>query len=211
MRRALAHALDREALARSFYSGLATVARGTLPPPSFAYAPEQVRSGYAYDPGRAEALLEEAGWRRGPDGIRVKDGLRLQFTLWTNSGSLLREALAQAIQEAWRAIGVEATPRAEEWGALLARLNESREFETFLLGFSWDADPDQSAMWSSRAFPPNGFNLGQYASAEVDALLERGLSELDPQRRTAIYAEMQDQVLDDLPRSSWFSRKSSRR
>jgi peptide/nickel transport system substrate-binding protein len=199
VRRARAHALDREALARSFYSGLATVARGTLPPPSFAYVPEQVRAGYPYDPGRSEALLEEAGWRRGADGIRAKEGLRLQFTLWTNSGSLLREALAQAIQTAWRAIGVEATPRAEEWGALLARLNESREFETFLLGFSWDADPDQSAMWSSRAFPPNGFNLGQYASAEVDALLERGLSELDLQRRTAIYAEMQDQVLDDLP------------
>lgn len=199
VRRALAHALDREALAQSLYSGLATVARGTMPPPSFAYVPGRVGAGYSYDPGRAEALLEEAGWRKGADGIRAKEGQRLQFTIWTNSGNAIREGLAKAMQGAWRAIGVEATPRVEEWGALLTRLNETREFDVFVLGFSWDADPDQSPMWSSKAFPPNGFNLGQYANPEVDALLARGLAEVDPAKRIAIYIELQDLLLDDLP------------
>ncbi|CAA9552255.1 MAG: Oligopeptide ABC transporter, periplasmic oligopeptide-binding protein OppA [uncultured Thermomicrobiales bacterium] len=199
VRRALAHALDREALARSLYSGLATVARGTLPTLSFAYAPERVTPQYAYDTKRAEALLEEAGWKRGADGIRVRDGQRLQFTIWTNAGNTIREALVASMQGQWRAIGVEATPRAEEWGALLTRINETRDFEMFLIGFSWDADPDQSQMWSSRAFPPNGFNLGQYANAEVDALLDRGLAELDRDKRTAIYAELQGHILDDAP------------
>ncbi|HEY8598031.1 MAG TPA: ABC transporter substrate-binding protein [Thermomicrobiales bacterium] len=199
VRQALAYALDREAMARAIYGGLAVVAQGTAPTLSFAYAPDQMQKVYGYDPKRAEALLEEAGWRKGSDGIRIKDGKKLQFTIWTNAGSTSRESLVTVMQEQWKAIGVDATPKTEEWSALLARVTETQEFEMFVIGFAWDVDPDQTQMWSSRSFPPNGFNLGKYANPQVDMLLDQGLTELDPAKRKAIYIELQNHLLADVP------------
>ena len=199
VRQALTAALDREEIARTIYGGLATVAAGTQPVLSFAYAPERLTVRQQYDPRRAGALLDESGWRLEPDGVRAKDGRKLQFTIWTNGDSPTRAALIAAIAAKWREIGVAATPRTEEWAALLTRITENRDFEVFVLGFAWDADPDQSSMWSSASFPPNGFNLGHYAEPQVDALLSQGLAELDRDRRRAIYLELQDQILDDAP------------
>ena len=199
VRQALTYALDREAMAQAIYGGLATVAQGTAPTLSFAYAPDQMQKPYSYDPKRAEALLEEAGWRKGADGIRAKDGKKLQFTIWTNAGSKSREALVTVMQQQWKAIGVDATPRTEEWSALLARVTETRDFEMFMIGFAWDVDPDQTQMWSSKSFPPNGFNLGKYTNPQVDTLLNQGLTELDPAKRKAIYVEMQNLLLADVP------------
>jgi len=199
VRQALTYALDRESMARAIYGGLATVAQGTAPTLSFAYAPDQLQKIYDYDPKRAEALLEEAGWRKRADGIRAKDGKKLQFTIWTNAGSKSRESLVTVMQQQWKAIGVDATPKTEEWSALLARVTESRDFEMFVIGFAWDVDPDQTQMWSSKSFPPNGFNLGKYANPQVDTLLDRGLTELDPAKRKALYVEMQNILLADVP------------
>ena len=199
VRQALTYALDREAMAQAIYGGLATVAQGTAPTLSFAYAPDQMQKTYGYDPKRAEALLEEAGWRKGADGIRAKDSRKLQFTIWTNAGSKSREALVTVMQQQWKAIGVDVTPKTEEWSALLARVTETRDFEMFMIGFAWDVDPDQSQMWSSKSFPPNGFNLGKYANPQVDTLLNQGLTELDPAKRKAIYVEMQNLLLADVP------------
>jgi peptide/nickel transport system substrate-binding protein len=69
----------------------------------------------------------------------------------------------------------------------------------FMIGFAWDADPDQTQMWSSKSFPPNGFNLGKYANPQVDTLLNQGLTELDSAKRKAIYIEMQNVLLADVP------------
>ncbi|MDP9372463.1 MAG: ABC transporter substrate-binding protein [Chloroflexota bacterium] len=198
VRQALAYALDREAMIRAIRFGIGKVAEGTMPTLSWAYAPDQIRTKYPYDPRRAEQLLEEAGWRRGGDGVRAKDGQRLAFGIWTNAGNNVRQQYITVMQQQWRQIGVDVTPRTEEWNAFLTRITETRDFEIFLVGFGWDVDPDQTSMWATESYS-GGFNMNKYSNARVDQLLTQALSELDRERRRQLYIEMQNIVMDELP------------
>ncbi len=195
VRQALAHALDREAMVKEFTDGYATVAHGTAPVPSWAYAPEQIKTRYTYDPAKASQLLDAAGWRPGPDGIRVKDGKRLAFTLWAAKGN---EDQPMKMREQWRAVGVEATVQTEEFDAFLKRLTETHDFEMIFSGFTLDIDPDQTGLWATASYP-GAFNFGRYSNRQVDDLLTRGLGEFDQEKRRQIYIEMQNLVVDELP------------
>ncbi len=198
VRQALIYAIDRDAMAQAIYNGLATVAQGTEPTLSFAYAPDQMKTKYTYDPQKATQLLDAAGWAVGGDGIRAKDGKKLQFTIWTNAGNKARESLITVMQQQWKAIGIDATPKTEDFASLVTRITETHDFEVAMLGFIWDVDPDQSAMWSTKSYE-GGFNLGKYSNPQVDKLIESGLTELDTAKRKQIYIDMQNLVLDDAP------------
>ncbi len=195
VRQALLYGLNREAMVQAILNNLGVVAQGTMPVPSYAYQPDKLKTKYGYDPRKAEQLLDEAGWKKGADGVRAKDGQRLSFTLWTNAGNTTRENYVTAMQQQWKQIGVEANPKTEEWNAFLSRLDPNHDFEIALLGFSWGVDPDQSTMFKTGG----GFNDNKYSNPEVDKLLDQGVKELDPQKRAALYLQMQDLILDDLP------------
>jgi len=102
------------------------------------------------------------------------------------------------MQQQWKAIGVDATPKTEEWAAFLTRITETKDFEVFLVGFSWGTDPDQTTMWATESFE-GGFNMGKYSNPKVDELLEKGLGELDTEKRKALYLEMQNIIMDEVP------------
>ncbi len=197
VRQALFYAIDREAVAAKIYNGLTTVAIGTQPVLSWAYQPDKITTKFAYDTKRAEALLDEAGWRKGADGIRAKDGKRLSFALWSQAGNKPREQYGLVLQEGWKAIGVEMTPKFEEFSVFLERLAKF-DFDMILSGFSWGTDPDQQTMWDSKQ-KGVGFNRYSYKNERVDMLLAEGLRTLDVERRKAIYLEVQNLVLADAP------------
>ena len=198
VRQALAYALDREAMVQAIYNGYAVIGQGTMPTLSFAYAPDQITTKYTYDSKKAEQLLDAAGWAKGADGIRAKDGKKLQFTLWTGNISKVFQQLITVMQQQWKAIGVDATPKVEEWNAFLSRITETHDFEMFLVGFTWGVDPDQTTMWASQSYT-GGFNMGKYANTQVDQFLAQGLSELDTAKRKALYIQMQNTLMDELP------------
>ncbi|MFN8512265.1 MAG: ABC transporter substrate-binding protein [Chloroflexia bacterium] len=198
VRQALVYALDRDAMVQAILLGLGTVATGTMPTLSFAYQPDKITTKYTYDPKKAEALLDGAGWVKGSDGIRAKGGKKLQFTIWTNAGNKTREQYVTVMQQQWKAIGVDATPKTEEWAAFLTRITETKDFEIFLVGFSWGTDPDQTTMWATESFE-GGFNMGKYSNTKVDDLLKQGLGELDPEKRKALYLDMQNIIADEVP------------
>jgi peptide/nickel transport system substrate-binding protein len=100
VRRALIYALDRELYARTILDGLAPVAHGPIQPISWAYTDAVVH--YGFDPQRSRALLDEAGWTPGADGIRQRNGHPLAFTLITQAGYAIRENVAQAIERQLR-------------------------------------------------------------------------------------------------------------
>src|SRR5204863_1821386 len=164
---------------------------GTMPVPSWAYAPDQITSKYTYDPKMAEQLLDQAGWTKGPDGIRAKGGQKLSFTIWTNAGNKDREQTVTVMQQQWKLIGVDATPKTEEWNAFLTRITETHDFEIFLVGFSWGVDPAPTPMWSTDSYE-GGFNMGKYSNTKVDELLSSGLSNLDRDKSTHAPVDMQN-------------------
>src|SRR5262249_15215676 len=120
VRQALIYGLDRKAMADAILFGQGVPANSIFPLVSWAYDPKDNPT-YDYDPNKAKKMLDDAGWKPGADGIREKGGKKLAFTIWTNSGNKVREAFINVLQEQWKAIGVAATPKTEDFGALVNR------------------------------------------------------------------------------------------
>lgn len=196
VRRALMLALDRESVVEDIWHGHARVAHGTLPPASSAFVESGVH--YEYDPSLAAELLVEAGWATSDDGVRIRDGIPFQFKVVANGDNPTRRALVEWMVESWEEIGVDAAVQFETWGSVRDRVTTSREFDALVLGYRWDIDPDQHAMWSSDSIP-DAFNLSSYVNREVDQLLDEALATGDQETRADLYAEVQDLVMEDLP------------
>lgn len=196
VRRALMHALDRDEMIQMIWNGQAAVAHSIIPSLSWAAAEPETR--YPFDPGRAGELLDEAGWTTGDGGVRQRDGIPLQFTLIANGDNPIRRDLAEWLVAQWREVGVDASVTFETWSNVRERITTTRDFEALLLGYRWEVDPNQHAMWSSDSIA-DGFNLGSYVNRDVDQLLTEALSTTDQQTRAQLYAEAQELVLQDLP------------
>ncbi|HLI51675.1 MAG TPA: ABC transporter substrate-binding protein, partial [Thermomicrobiaceae bacterium] len=161
VRQALLYALNRPQIVQAIDFGLSKVAIGTIPTLSWAYNPDGITLKYDYDVDTAKKLLDDAGWKPGADGIRVKNGLRLAFTVLTNSGSDVRQSYVTVFQQAWKEIGADATPKFIEWNAFLTTITSEKTFDIFFEGFSWGVDPDQTAWFACNQYP-NGLNRGKY-------------------------------------------------
>ena len=200
VRQALMYALDREAIVENIYFGYAEVAVGTIPTMSWAANAKGIKPElrYDYDVDTAKKLLDEAGWAPGADGVRAKDGQRLSFTMYGIGGNNIHIQMLQAMQEYWKVVGVEMTPQPEPFQQLVSRITETFDFETFLVGFGWDATPDQSAMWACDSYKA-GFNMVKYCNPKVDDLLKKAAAEPDQKKRIELYTEFQNALLADVP------------
>ncbi|MGI8854345.1 MAG: ABC transporter substrate-binding protein, partial [Thermomicrobiales bacterium] len=198
VRQALMYAADRKGIVDKIRNGLSTLAQGTEPVLSWAYQPDKVTVKYDYDLKKANQLLDDAGWKKGSGGIREKDGKKLSFSMYAQSGDKTTEGYMNVFQQNWQDIGVEMKPIYEEFSQFVTRLTQSFDFEAFFVGFSWGVDPDQQTMWDSKQHGP-GFNLYSYKNDKVDALLLQGIRTLDQDKRKQIYVDMQNIVLADAP------------
>jgi peptide/nickel transport system substrate-binding protein len=199
VRQALFYALDRESIVTDILLGNAEVAHGTQPVISYAYAPERITTKYAYDPEKARALLAEAGWTdTDGDGILDKDGQGFSFELIYSSGSPTIDQVVAYMQDAWRAIGVEMTPAALEFAALVDILTGDHGFDVALLGFGWDTTYIQDAMFGCDQYE-GGFNLVKYCNEQVDQLNAQAEREFDEATRRELLIEATNLVNEELP------------
>jgi peptide/nickel transport system substrate-binding protein len=199
VRKALHMALDRTAVAKAVYFGQATPADSVYSPVSWAYNPN-LSPKYKYDKAAAQKLLDDAGWVKGSDGIRSKNGVRFSFEINTNTGNKVRENLIQVMQQQWKEIGVEATPRPIAFQTLVTQLRSTHTFQVILLGIAnSDTDPDQSTLWSTKGIGSGGLNGMQYKNPEVDRLCADALTTTDRAKRKPLYYKLQNILADDLP------------
>ena len=196
VRQALQYALDRDLIAETVFDGFAVRADGTQPVLSIAYDPDRINTIYTYDPDRARALLDEAGWTEGGDGIREKDGVRLSFEMTYSEGYAPYEVQVPYMQQAWREVGIEMIPVIIPFPTLLED-DQAGNYQMSLLGFGWDPDGGQDTMFACDMVPPNGFNLQRYCSEEYDALVQPSKTELDVDKRIDILIEMSNIANDD--------------
>ena len=199
VRKAMFHALDRDSVANDILLGNAIVAVGTQPVISYAYDPNRIETKYDFDPEKSKALLAEAGWTDSDgDGIVDKDGQPFSFELLYSSGSPTVDQLIAYLQDAWRAVGIEATPRAMEFSAMTEVLTSDHNFDVALLGFSWNATFIQDAMFDCNQYE-GGFNFVKYCNEKVDALNEKATREFDDDARRELIIEATNLVNEDLP------------
>ncbi len=193
VRRALALAIDRNAIARHVLRGQARVATGLLPPAHWAYE-SHVRS-YAYRPERARRLLDRAGLRD-PDG--PGPARRATFSYKTTTRELPRR-IAEAIADQLERVGIGLSIETYEWGTFYADIR-SGSFELYSLQWVGITDPDiYRRIFHSAMTPPAGANRGRYSNRRMDRLTARGAVATDRDRRRRIYARVQRLAARDLP------------
>ena len=192
VRQALIYGLDRQKLIDVVYQGYGKVAIEPIAPISWAYNPEGVNP-YKYDKAQAEKLLDEAGWKPGPDGIRVKDGKRLELTLLA-SKKVLNDALIPIAKENWKQIGVVLKPQVVDFNALMAQ-RKSGNYDLASFSTSTLNDP-HDGVWDfySTETKESGYN-----NPQVDKLIDAGNAELDVEKRKPIYHQLYKVLADDPP------------
>ena len=199
VRQALYYALDRTAIGHALYFDQATVANTSMPPKSWAYNKDNQPT-YNYDKAKAQSMLDAAGWTASGGGTRQKNGVPFKFEMITNAGNKIRENLLVVMQQQWKDIGIDATPKYVDFNKVLVpALTNTRQFDVLMVGFSWDVDPDQSQVWHSRNAGPGGFNGMHYMNPDLDKVLDDAVATLDQAKRKQLYFKMQQILADDVP------------
>ncbi len=206
VRQAVAMGYDKDAiLATLGEGGGVRLTSSVIPTITWAYNEELTP--WPYDPGRAAALLEEAGWiDQDGNGIRechgclyAEEGTPLAWEIvYTNGVTSLWDNIAIVAQDQLSQLGMEVALSSVEWGAFLNDFLLAQKFDALVVGFGGGTIPDPSAiayniMLSKNDVPGSGFNMTSYVNEEVDQLLEDGLRVpgCSVEDRSPIYYEMQ--------------------
>jgi peptide/nickel transport system substrate-binding protein len=192
---ALRAAVDRQAMVQGLLGGKARVADSPIPSALSGY--HQAVSP-VYDLARANQLLDQDGWVRGADGIRLKNGRRLSFSLTIAVGDPLRLSLRDGLVAAWRKIGADVVARDGHSSELFSGFDqggwlEHGQFEAGL--WTWSIGPDPDGVYAidhSSQIPTaqnqgRGANFGRFQSAAIDQSLDQGRATLRIQDRVRAY------------------------
>jgi peptide/nickel transport system substrate-binding protein len=197
LRRALAMALDRVAMARNILDTFALVPVG---PNVRAFASTDPRGAQLpYDSAHAASLLDSLGWKRhGGDGVRAKGGRELSFTLILPSASINRMKLAALIQEQFRRAGVKVQLQALE-ASTQTDLERRGAFDASLGAWTMPSSVDAiRAAWTTAGIGAGGTNFGGYSNPRFDALLDSALW-ADPRIAREVFTRAYSVINDDAP------------
>jgi len=206
VRLALAYATDRNDIITKVLRGRAVPAE-TDQQPELSWARTDGVEHHFYNPNKAREILDADGWRTSPDGIRVKNGRRLEF-LFTAAGTAATlaggdGAVEVLLQREWRNVGAQADIKNFQSSVLLdpsaaGILERGRYDVAFLNSFS-AADPDDSSWYSADNRAPRGQNWMQWDNPIATAAIRDALRTVDQARRRRDYVIVQQQLTHDVP------------
>ena len=204
LRRALLHAIDRTSISERLFEGKQPVADTSVHPLDSVHV-EDVRK-YPFDPERARALLDEAGWTDIRNGIRHNAaGEPLRLEIMTTAGNRVRELVQQVIQSNLRDIGADLRIRNQPARVLFGQTIRQREF-TAMAMFAWFSSPrnvPRTTLHSSMIpTPENGWsgqNYTGYSSAVMDEAIDRVEVECGDAEQAKHWTTIQKTYAEDLP------------
>jgi peptide/nickel transport system substrate-binding protein len=211
VRRALVYATDRKQLIDDVAFGVNILGEGDQPAFSWAHDP-RLRS-VPFDPARARAMLDAAGWKTGPDGIRIKDGRRLRLEYATTTGSVLANRIAVLLQAQWRNVGVQLDIKSYASAMYFAGyasggILQTGRFDVEASSWLNGIDPDDSTLFTCAAVPSNGQNAFRFCDPQLDAQERIALGTFDQAVRKRAYARIQEILVDQVPQiTTWFQRR----
>lgn len=200
VREAISWLVDRESIAKNLYAAAKPTCNILLGVP----LGEQARNTVCgFDVQRANQLLDDAGWKRGADGIREKDGVRLKVVFGTSINAV-REKEQQIIKAAFQQAGIamdiknadasvffgqpdnpDAASRMERDIEMLTRLSSFPDMQSYLSTYITKEITQKSNGWK-------GNNYGRFSDVKYDALYDELTKELDPEKRAQLAIRMND-------------------
>jgi len=197
VRQALAYAIDRDRLLKETIPGVGLKADSPILPGTWAYNPDIPT--YDYNPSRAKALLEEAGWIDSDgDGVREQEGQQLELILLSDdapSSTLVN----QAITEDWTRIGVRTISQPVSFTGLVSDFLVPRNFSAAIVSWEFIGDPDPYPLWHSTQIAPEGQNYGGWRNRTADIAMEQARVTADKEIRRQLYYQFQEVFAQELP------------
>ena len=204
VRHALLYAIDRDALNDRLFGGKQPPADTSVSPLDKVHSDDIRR--YPFDPSKAAALLDEAGWSEIKNGVRhnaAGEPLTLEFM--TTAGNRTRELVQQVLQNQWKQIGIDARIRNEPARVYFGETLDQRKHKALAM-FAWSSSPENvpRSILHSEEIPTeangwSGQNYTAYKNPEMDDLIDRTERELDFEKRKGLWARIQQIYAEDLP------------
>lgn len=196
VRQAFAHVIDRKVILNTINYGYGAAIPGPINPNLAKWYDGDLKT-YPIDLAAAEKLLDEAGYPRRSDGVRIR--INLDYVpsgeTYPRGSEYIRQALAK--------VGVDATVRSQDFATYTKRIYTDRDFDFAFEGMSNLFDPTvgvQRLYWSKNFKPGVPFSNGSaYSNPKVDALLEAAAIEVDAKKRVDQWREIQQILVEDLP------------
>ncbi|MBP0012752.1 MAG: ABC transporter substrate-binding protein [Roseofilum sp. SBFL] len=214
-RQAVAYALDRQTMVNNIYRGLGEPQYSNIPVQSpYYFSPEEGLKIYKFNQEKAQSLLEEAGFQYNSTGQLEDDaGNLVRFTLLTNAGNKIREALGVQIKQDLSKIGIQVDFQPIAFSTLVDKLGNTLDWDAHIIGFAGGGvEPNNSAnVWSldgslhsfnqqpQPGQPPiQGWKPDPWEQKIADLYIQ-GAQELEESKRRQIYGEVQQLVKENLP------------
>ena len=209
VRRALAYAVDKQALVDKFTGGSAKIAWSDQPSYSWAYDPHVTT--YPHDVAQARRLLAQVGWIAGSDGMLRKGGRPLELQISYNSENATRRLAAVEIQANLKDAGIAAQVKSYPGNLYFATFGQggimsTAKYDLAVSGWVAGIDPDDHSLYECDQIPPVSTNYTHYCSKAMDADQRAALASYDEGPRKAAYARIQELIARDQPTDYlWFA------
>jgi peptide/nickel transport system substrate-binding protein len=194
VRQAIAYAIDRDLINERVYLNQQKVAQSLVSSTvSWAFNPDVQK--YDYDPERANRLLDEAGYPKGPDGKRFS------ISVHNYAGLPDRIKMLEVIREQLRDVGIDLKIITLEGAAVSDAVYKNQDFDSLLV-FMWtgpDPVPNLAQPLHSKQIGVQYGNAGGYKNERVDQLLDAAAQETDRKKEAQLLYELQDILARDLP------------
>jgi len=208
VRQALALATDRQTIAQQLFGQEGDATPNTLTIPT-SYASKNTK--IVYDLARANQLLDEAGYQRGPDGVRSKNGVRLQVVFQTSVNSL-RQKEQEIVKASWEKIGVATTLKSIDAGVFFSSspgntdtyshfyadiemyTTQMDPFPNSYMGRFYSGDPAKDVCQKENDWA--GLNFTRYVDKEYNTMFDQVQAELDPKKSAALWIKLNDRLID---------------
>ena len=207
VREAYSLLVDRDTIVNSLYGETGTATANLLVAPA---AVVSKNTKYEFNPEKAAALLDEAGWKKGSDGVREKNGVKMSVVFQTSVNSL-RQKEQQLIKDAFDKAGIKMELKTVDQTVFFTsgagQLDNYPHFYTDLEMYTTGPDlPDSQNFMrryitSERAQKSNnwgGYNVARYSNPTMDDLWKGAATELDPDKRNQLFIQMNDLAVSDV-------------
>jgi peptide/nickel transport system substrate-binding protein len=203
VRQALEYATDRETLRRAIAVGMGTVQEEPAPPTSSFYVPE-LASPRPFDLAKANALLDRGGWIRGIDGVRSRNGTRLELQFVLGTGNSEADRLVELLRSWWSKIGVALDVKHYSSAMLFAPYEDGGivfrgAFDVAYFNVGVDAFGDFSSLYACDQVPPAGENIPRWCNRRASAAMEDFYQQYTPEGRRRDDAILMAELRRDAP------------